>query len=43
MQLTEVYQKLGEDAFPLETLRGAGYKLRTPATPARDGQGDEED
>lgn len=27
--------KLGEDAFPLETLRGAGYKLRTPTAPAR--------
>lgn len=27
--------KLGEDAFPLETLRGAGYKLRTPASPGR--------
>ncbi|HEU4538539.1 MAG TPA: response regulator transcription factor [Polyangiaceae bacterium] len=33
--------KLGA-AFPLETLRGAGYKLRTPASPARSGGDDDE-
>lgn len=34
--------KLG-DAFPLETLRGAGYKLRPPTGPSTDaGDGDEE-